>query len=244
MWRIYPRFTKDGSSGFRSMPRIVLLFSALVSFATASANEFELSRIANEISMASSYLAQDLKYSRGFGSVGQRADRLARDSAQLVDAIARRRSPSYIRSQYADVSGRYGDLEEAFFRASRNYSNEQVYDQVNVISVLFSDLSSVYYYSPIYTSRTPVVTFVNPVIVQRQTFLPNVSSDHNGRLDTRRDRNSDPSEYRSSRDRNAVHQGAVVERLRWVEERHASGQRILRNRTDHAVGARQLRPAD
>lgn len=244
MWRIYPRITKDGSSGFRSMARIVLLFAALASFSTASANEFELSRIANEISIASSYLAQDLKYSRGFGSVGQRADRLARDSAQLVDAIARRKSPSYIRSQYADVSGRYGDLEEAFFRASRNYSNEQVYDQVNLISVLFSDLSSVYYYSPIYTSRTPVVTFVNPVIVQSQTFLPNVSSGHNGMVYTRRDRSSDPSEYPSSRDRNAVHQDAVVERLRWIEEPYTSGQRLLRNRTDRAVVPLQLRPAD
>jgi hypothetical protein len=217
------------------LSKIALLAAAILSVTAASANEFELSRIAGELSVASKTLASELKYSRGFGSVGQRADRLARDSQQLVNAIARRHSPSYIRSQFADVSGRYSDLEDAFFRASRNYSNDQVFNRVGKISTLFGDLSTVYYYSPIYTSRAPVVTFVNPAFVQRQVFLPNwfpedySRGNHGPGNNVRAGGQSHPNSQQLDQRRDSQ-RGTVVERLRAVEGRHRSSQRIIRQR--------------
>ncbi len=214
--------------------KILVIAAALVSVAGASANEFELSQIARELSIVSNTLARESKYSRGFGSVGQRADRLARDSTQLVDAIARRRSASYIRSQFADVSERYSDLEDAFFRASRNFSDAQVFNQVSLISGLFSNLSGAYYYSPIYAARTPVVTFVNPVIVQSQTLLPYAVRGNNGRAGTRYERNSPQLNLSNTNQHNQPLRPNVVERLRESRGLHRTGQRDTRRRFNNS----------
>jgi hypothetical protein len=216
---------------------IFLLIAVFISSA-ASANEFELSRLANEIRAASSLLAQDLKYSRGFGSVGQRADRLARDSAQLVDAIGRRRSASNIRSQYADVSQRYGDLEDAFFRASRNYSDDQVFNQMNLISALFSDLSAEYYYSPFYNSRTSVITVVNPVVVHRRATNPHVFLSHGGRSDRRHENSFNSVDASNARHHYNSDRTTAAGRLGWVEG-HNSGHRIIRIRPERLQSTRR-----
>ena len=236
MSRICPSFNFS-NRGLQMLSKIILLAAAFGSFTPVWANEFELSRIASELSIVSNSLARESKYSRGFGSVGQRADRLARDSAQLVDAIARRRSASYIRSQYADVSGRYSDLEDAFFRASRNYSDDLVFSQVSVISALFSDLSSVYYYSPIYAARASVVTFVNPVIVQRQRFVPNGFRDNHSGVETFR--GSRQPAHGGGRERNESGRGEVVQRLRSDQGQHRTGQRIIRSRVEGSANSRR-----
>jgi hypothetical protein len=219
--------------------KILLITAALASVTGASAHEFELSQLARELSIASNTLSRESKYSRGFGSVGQRADRLARDSTQLVDAIARRRSASYIRSQYADVSERYSELEDAFFRASRNYSDAHVFNQVGLISGLFSDLSSVYYYSPIYSARTQVVTFVNPVIVQRQTSRPYGFRGNNGTAGAHYERGSQQLERRNSDQRTGADRPDVVERLREVRGQHRTGQRVIRQRSNNTRNPRR-----
>jgi hypothetical protein len=263
MWSLYSR-RKTTNKGLLRLSKAALLVVAMVSFSAASANEFELSRLAGELRAASAYLAQDLRYSRGFGSVGQRADRLARDATQLVDAIARRRSASYIRSQYKDVSARYSDLEDAFFRASRNYADEQVFNQVSTISGLFDDLSAVYYYSPIYTSRTPVVTLVNPRFGQRQGFLSNGfggNSDvyfpgfpssgflipglrNNGGTEMQHPPGVQQGGHRNEREHDPAHRATAVERLRVGEGLQKSGQRIIRQRAKASSAPRRRRQLD
>ncbi len=223
--------------GYQLSP-ISVLFVIFVSSAV-SANEFELSRIASEIRVASSFLAQDLKYSRGFGSVGQRADRLARDSAQLVDAISRRRSASNIRSQFADVSERYNDLEDAFFRASRNYSDDQVFNQMNLISALVNDLSAEYYYSPFYNSRNTVITVFNPVSLQRRAAIPNTFLYHDGIVDRRQGGRFESADQNNARHHNYSDSASPAGRLGSVGGNNRGDHRIIRSRPERLNNTRR-----
>jgi predicted Zn-dependent peptidase len=99
---------------------IALLFAAvLVLPTTLKATQYEVSQLASQLGYATSLLADELRYIRGFGSVRQNADRVAREAEQLIKGIQRSRSNSYIRSQFKDISRSYSDLEAAFFRANR-----------------------------------------------------------------------------------------------------------------------------
>lgn len=134
----------------------LLLSLSFFGLNSAVASDFELSQLATELNWASNELAEERKHSQSFSGIGQRASRLARESEKLVDAIARRTNLSNIRSQFKDVSERYADLEDAYWRGSRNGSpntnDSYVFDQLKRISDIYGDLVSVYsstqYYEP------------------------------------------------------------------------------------------------
>ena len=104
-----------------NIPRWAGIAAVLVVLApsTVFATHFELSRLANQIELISDQLADDLRYTRHYGSVRQRAVTLSREASQLVDSLRRNRSNSRIRSQFKDVRRGYERLEQVFFTADR-----------------------------------------------------------------------------------------------------------------------------
>jgi hypothetical protein len=138
--------------------------------AMANATQFEVSRLASELNQVSSELAAELKNSRGYGSVRFSADRLSRAAADLVSAIRRNRSGSFLRSEFQDVARHYRELEEAFLRSGREH-NRYVYSQVGLISNLFSGLNSEFYYTH-YVEPAPQVFYYSPPVITRHRLPP------------------------------------------------------------------------
>lgn len=121
------------------------LLVLLPSFAFAT--HFELSRLASQVELISGQIAHDLRYTRHYGPVRQRAVTLAREASQLVDALRRNRSDSRVRSRFKDVRRSYERLEQAFFAADRRSHDPAVYRDVSLLSDLFTNLSDEYYYA-------------------------------------------------------------------------------------------------
>lgn len=145
------------------MLRLFFVLSLIVlplNFAFAS--EFELSRIASELSLASAELAKEQVVSLSFTGLGHRASSLARESSQLIDAIQRNRNPSNIRTQFDDVSRRYTDLEDAFWRGYSDDSDKTVFQQLEGISKIYSELFTAYSLTRYYQGAPQVHIFVNP----------------------------------------------------------------------------------
>lgn len=145
-----------------SVPRWASIAAVLMFLApsTVLATHFELSRLASEIEFISGQLADDLRYTRHYSSVRQRAVTLRREAAQLADSLRRDRSNSRIRSRFKDVRRSYERLEQAFFTADRRDHVPSLYREINLLSTMFTDLSDEFYYAgiggqsygPVYTS--------------------------------------------------------------------------------------------
>lgn len=207
-------------SGPRGLGKVIaklLLFPLLVIAYDASATQFEVSRLAAELNEVSAELANKLKYDRNYGSVRFSASRLSRAAADLVSAIRRNRSSSFLRSEFQDVARHYWELEEAFLRINREH-DRFVYSQVGLISNLFSGLNTEFYYTN-YVEPAPQIFLYTPPVVTRHRLPP----------------------VYSGRSIN----GVVPARERVIPERSRSGgvQVILPNRYSHSssVVNRQLR---
>ena len=138
------------SSGLRlvSIPRWVSIAAVLLvlSPSTAFATHFELSRLANQIEWISGQLADDLRYTRHYRSVLQRVVTLRREASQLADSLRRDRSNSRIRSHFKDVRRSYERLEQAFFAADRRDHDPSLYNEINLLSNVFTSLSDEFNY--------------------------------------------------------------------------------------------------
>lgn len=139
------------SRGLRlvSIPRWASIAAVLVVLApsTVFATHFELSRLANQIELISGQLADDLRYTRHYGSVRQRAVNLRREASQLADSLRRNRSNSRIRSHFKDVRRGYERLEQAFFTADRRDHDPNLYREISLLSNVFTSLSDEFYYA-------------------------------------------------------------------------------------------------
>lgn len=125
-------------------------FAALLVVLTPSAvfaTHFELSRLASQVELISAQLAEDLRYTRHYGSVRSRAVTLRREAAQLADSLRRDRSNSRIRSRFKDVRRGYERLEQAFFIADRRDHDPRVFDEIALLSNVFTNLSDEFYYA-------------------------------------------------------------------------------------------------
>lgn len=133
----------------------------------ASATNFDVSHLAAELNRVSSELAQELRNTRGYNSVRFTANQLSREAADLVRAISRSRSLSAQRRAFQEVARRYRELEEAFLRVTRDH-DRYVYNQVGVISNLFSSLNSEFYYTNYVEPEPQRYYYVPPVIIRQQ----------------------------------------------------------------------------
>ena len=135
--------------GLAKISRWASLTAVLVVLApsTVFATHFELARLANEIELISAQLAENLRYTRHYGCVRQRAVTLRREASQLADTLGRNRSNSRIRSQFKDVRRGYERLEQAFFIADRRNRVPRLYREINVLSNIFTYLSEEFYYA-------------------------------------------------------------------------------------------------
>ena len=130
-------------SRWASLTAVLVVLAPSTVFAT----HFELARLANEIELISAQLADDLRYTRHYGCVRQRAVTLRREASQLADTLGRNRSNSRIRSQFKDVRRGYERLEQAFFIADRRNRVPRLYREINVLSNIFTYLSEEFYYA-------------------------------------------------------------------------------------------------
>ncbi len=125
---------------------IATMLAALMP-STVFATHFELSRLASQIELVSGQLAHDLRYTRHYGPVRQRAVTLSREASQLVDTLRRNRSNSRVRSKFKDVRRGYERLEKAFFSADRRAHDPDLYREINQLSNMFTNLSDEFYYA-------------------------------------------------------------------------------------------------
>ena len=146
-----------------------LLLGVIALSQPAFATEFEISRLATELNAASSHLAQQLK-GGGYQSMRFSAQRLSRASADLVNAIRRNRSPSFLRSEFRDVARHYQEMERAFLRINREH-DRNIYHTVGTISNLFTGLNSELYHTG-YIQPAPDVYIVTPPVVTRYRLPP------------------------------------------------------------------------
>ena len=164
------------------------------------ATHFEVSRLASEIEFVSSQLAYDLRHSRNYGSVRQRANSLSKEAAQLVETVTRNRSNSRIRSQFKRLRRDYEHLQEAFLRANRKDHRPHLYAEINVLSNLFSNLSNTFYYADIGGQNSPSVyigsrNYTNrphsgrAIVRQHERESPPVFRGHNMRPNVNRQAN-------------------------------------------------------
>lgn len=114
---------------------------------TVFATHFELSRLASQIQLISGQLAHELRYTRHYGPVRQRAVTLSRDASQLVETLQRNRSNSRVRSRFKDVRRGYERLEQAFFSADRRAHDPDLYREISLLSDVFTNLSDEFYYA-------------------------------------------------------------------------------------------------
>jgi hypothetical protein len=196
-----------------NIPRWAGIAAVLVVLApsTVFATHFELSRLANQIELISDQLADDLRYTRHYGSVRQRAVTLRREASQLVDSLRRNRSNSRIRSQFKDVRRGYERLEQAFFTADRRDHDPNLYREVSLLSNVFTNLSDEFYYAglggqsygPAYDSSYSGISIISSRSYGSHNYgshngsnsygSRNTGSRHSGsrELDPRRGNNSD-----------------------------------------------------
>tara|TARA_B110000858_G_scaffold198442_1_gene265057 strand:+ start:21344 stop:22165 length:822 start_codon:yes stop_codon:yes gene_type:complete len=132
-----------------NIPRWASIAAVLVALmpGTVFATDFEFSRLASQIELISAQLATDLRYTRHYGSVRQRAVTLRREASQLVDSLQRNRGNSRIRSKFKDVRRGYERLEQAFFTADRRDHDPRLYREISHLSTVFTNLSDEFYYA-------------------------------------------------------------------------------------------------
>ena len=139
------------SRGLRlvSIPRWASIAVGLVVLTpnTVFATDFELPRLVNQIELISAQLADDLRYTRHYDSVRQRAVTLRMKASRLADSLRRNRSNSHIRSHFKDVRRGYERLEQAFFAADRRSHDPNLYREISLLSNVFTNLSDEFYYA-------------------------------------------------------------------------------------------------
>jgi hypothetical protein len=211
------------------------------------ATEYEIARLTTQIQFHSDQLASAMRYSQGYGRVGLHADRLSREAEQLLKAIRRNRSDAYIRSEFGDLSQRYQDLEEAFFRAQERRQNQRLFNQLGNISKLYTALSTQFYYrgnvepAPrvyYYEQAQPIRLWPPSAYRSRALNLPGPTPQNKelrrdrrdyGRLTATRplqfDHRSSVLERQAQRQSQYQHQRSYIERASRSRERHTTETR-------------------
>ena len=179
------------SRGLRlvSIPRWASIAVGLVVLTpnTVFATDFELPRLVNQIELISAQLADDLRYTRHYDSVHQRAVTLKMKASRLADSLRRNRSNSHIRSHFKDVRRGYERLEQAFFAADRRSHDSNLYREISLLSNVFTNLSDEFYYAglrkqsydPAYNSLYSAIS----IISLRNYGSLNSGSPHSGSRD-------------------------------------------------------------
>lgn len=138
------------SRGLRlvSIPRWASIAVGLVVLTpnTVFATDFELPQLVNQIELISAQLADDLRYTRHYDSVRQRAVTLRMKASRLANSLRRYRSNSHIRSHFKDVRRGYERLEQAFFAADRRNYDPNLYREISLLSNVLTHLSDEFYY--------------------------------------------------------------------------------------------------
>jgi len=221
---------------------------------TASANHLDISRLATELNLATGQLAYELRGYGAYSNLRQRADRLSREAADLVDAVRRNRNELQVRSQFDSVSMRYANLEQAFLRINRNSFSPYLSNEFDRINSIYSNLSAEFFYqggnvdprSFSYNSRVQPP----PIINRQYESVPDYYYQHNqhGMENSVTSYRPVPESRRDRRDYGRIqvrrmpqydHRSAVLERQQILDNRRPTlarsqrGVHIETNRRNH-----------
>ncbi|MFB0987692.1 MAG: hypothetical protein QMC69_00325 [Gammaproteobacteria bacterium] len=204
------------SRGLRlvSIPRWASIAVGLVVLTpnTVFATDFELPQLVNQIELISAQLADDLRYTRHYDSVRQRAVTLRMKASRLADSLRRNRSNSHIRSHFKDVRRGYERLEQAFFAADRRSHDPNLYREISLLSNVFTNLSDEFYYAglvkqsygPAYNSLYSAISIISSLNYGSR----NLGSRHPGSRDI--DPRRGNSAYYDRRDHEPRSNGRIV----------------------------------
>jgi len=239
--------------------QVWLLGMFLLAPFAVSANHLDISRLATELNLATGQLAYELTGYGAYSNLRQRADRLSREAADLVDAVRRNRNESQVRSQFNDVSKRYANLEQAFLRVNRASFSPYLVDELDRINGIYTNLSAEFFYqggninprgfsytSPAYTSPS----YTPPDINHRYESAPDYYYQHNqrGLVNSGTSYQAAPATRRVRRDYGRMqvqrmpqydHRSPVLERQRLLDNRRPTlardrrGISVETNRRNH-----------
>lgn len=148
-----------------SRPQLTLLLLLLgLPLKLFAASDFELVEIAQKLTANSLALAEERRNAQSFAGISQRASRLARETGQLIDSIRRTRNSAAIEARFSNVSKRYTELEDIYWRRSRDESDPYIVNQLVSISTLYSQLSGAFYASRHFQTSPSIVIFAAPSI--------------------------------------------------------------------------------
>jgi len=200
-----------------------LFVTGLLQVSTALATEFQVAQLAAELTRASNQLAAGLGSARGYSSVRFSAERLSREAGELVDAIRRDRSRSYISAEFSDIGRHYLALEDAFLRANGGNHAPGLNRQVSLISNLYASLDATFRFTH---RAVPPYYYPVPVPPRRGHDVPRVpETGETGRQDRR-----DYGRIRARRVLEFNHDSPVLQRQYRRETEQDRVQRIMESR--------------
>lgn len=158
---------------------LVLTLSLLVLAGQASADDRSLLRQASTLESISYDIARELRYSGGYSSLSNDAEKLAREARRFRDAVAGHRNDIYVRARYDEMAKYYERFDHNYRRASFGRQHRHVQTTFFSISTMFYDIGGSYRSysnsfggnafgdnyrrpSPVIIYRSPPVYFGNP----------------------------------------------------------------------------------
>lgn len=213
----------------RKAPLVLTLVASLLVLtpSLASATHPDIARLATQLNLASSQLAYELRGSGAYSVIRQRADRLSREAADLVDAVRRNQSNNRVHAQFRDVQQRFASFEQAFLRLNRRDYDPYLFNELDRITVIFNSLNGQFRYASGYAYSQPIV--VAPPVIIRQ-YDSNVYFGNRGGYSVRPNR-PPRGDYSNKRDRrdygrrevqrlpNFDHRSPVLERQQRLDNR-------------------------
>lgn len=152
----------------RKAPLALALVVSLLSLVPTAANAAhpDIAHFATQLNLATSQLAYELRGAGAYSVIRQRADRLSREAADLVNVVRRNQSNNRVESQFRDVQQRFASFEQAFLRLNRRDYDPYLFNELDRISHIYSNLSGQFHYQSGYAYVQPLV--VAPPVVIRQ----------------------------------------------------------------------------
>lgn len=152
---------------------VSVLFAAVLAFPVplCAATDAEIVELAQALGAGSLKLAQESRFAQGFTNIAQRASRLAGEADRLMDAVLRRGNFAGVGARFNNVSKRFAELEDAYFRGVRYGSDADMSTQMAEVSNLYNSLGNGFQRSRYYQSGPELILFATPRLREEGTLL-------------------------------------------------------------------------
>lgn len=188
---------------------LALMVSLLALTGQATADDRRLLNQANQLESISYDIARELRYSGGYSSLSNDAEKLAREARRFGDAVAGRRNDIYVRARYDEMAKYYDRFERNYRRASFGRQHRQVQTAYFSISAVFNDIGGSYRvfansfggagFGDHYRRPAPVIIYRAPPVFFDRHYPNQNDRNQNDRWDERNDNGRGNDDRRDSR---------------------------------------------